>query len=622
MADPLWSSVAILCHLDNTDDTTTNLGSLGGAPGILGFSTTDQKFGAACASLAATINSDFVNAGINTAGIDMSGDFVIEGWIRSDDIASLPRLNSFSDEGATDYSDHVLSVTAAGAVTLLREVYDLATDDLISSVSDSSATGVFSEGVYHHVVIQRTSGTLVVAIDGVSAISVADTRDYSGAFFINWGTGAAAGFVDEIRLTTASRYTFPFTPPTAAFEDGGAAPTTAEGDGASAGTSTPAAVGATRGALTASSAGVATLNADAVNKTPSADGAAAGTGAAQATILNITQTNGWGFEGFWPPFTVWSFSGDRLTATGVASATFGIAESVRAFASKSAGKWYFETELVSNSSSNNVELGITQDSVALDSTASASPGAIGFLPFRVGYAFDADTREYWRHNDGVWATGDPSEGTPLDLLPTGGGYTPFAALSASSGTFVIRSRFTSSELVTPAPAGFTALFDVPGQGVGVAAGVGAAAAASGTAVAGSGAATGSSTVSGPSIAGVLGAASTAGVATASADGIPATVRDGAAAGIAAVTGLARSTATAQASSAGLSTGTGRMLFEIVGFAAGAAVAAAQAGGRTKFQTGHTAMSRQTELAARSTLTVQTSLIRPSNITAMTEVSPA
>lgn len=622
MADALWSSVAILSHLDGTDGTTVNLGYLGGAPGI-GFGVdnlTNQKFGAACAQNFVSINSDFTNAGISTAGIDMSGDFVIEGWIRPDDLTTQPWLISFNDEdvGETDYSDHVLSVTTVGAVTLLREIYDFNTEELISSTSDSSSSGVITEGVYHHVAIQRASGTLVVAIDGASVISVSDTRDYSNSFFVSWGD---IGFIDEVRLTTASRYTFPFAPPTAAFEtDGGAGPTTAEGDGTATGTTGGAIVGASRAGAAASAAGVGVASADAVDKTPRADGVAASAGTAQGHIANSSQTSGWSQVNRWPHAS-WTLSPDDKTATLAPTVLY---DEIRGVRGKSTGKWYFE---IGTSAVSSKGVGITQTDVALGAGAPPVRFSSGTVS-TWGFAFDADALEYWVRFNGAWNDGGPGASAPDGtLLP--GTQVPFADHSATSGsgqTYV--ARFTELDLLSAPPAGFTPIDDEPGN-AGTVAGTSVALGAGSAGTGGAGTSTGSSTATGPSVNGRVGSGAAIGTATASAQGIPATARNAASTAAAAVTGLARSVASTTASSAGSSIGTARMLYEITGSIAGAGTVSAAPGGRTKFRTGHTATSKvseyvargvRPELVARTSQATYTSLARPAAVTASTEAS--
>lgn len=593
MADALWSSVAILSHLDETDGTTVNLGSLGGAPGIgTGTNTTDQKFGAACANNFASIFTDGTNAGISTAGIDMSGDFVIEGWIYLTSISSTVNLIGFSDDDGTEFSDYWAAVDTDGAVSLNRDIYDVDTETLQTSYSDASASGVFSTGAYHHVVVQRASGTLALIIDGALILSVSDTRDLSSFFTVLWGSGSADGFVDEVRLTTVSRYTTPFTPPTAEFETSGAGPTLVQGDGSSAGAGTPAAIGATRGALTASSAGTAAPNADAVNKTPKGDGAAAGTSDPQGRIANATQTGGWSQLNYWPPATAWSLSSDSKTATLAPTVLY---DEIRGVKSKSSGKWYFE---IGTSAVSSKGVGITQAGVALGTGAPPVRHSSGTVS-TWGFAFNADTLEYWVRFDGTWNAGGPDALAPPDgtLLP--GAQVPYADHSATSGsgqTYV--ARFTEADLVSAPPAGFTPIDDVPGN-VGAAAGTSVATGAGARGAATVAASTGTAIAAAGIVNGRVGVGASTGVATAAADGIPATARAGTATGVATVTGLVRSTAAAQASSAGLSAGTGRMLFEIVGFAAGTAAAAAQAGGRTKFETGPTARSAIARLTATS-----------------------
>lgn len=623
MADPLWSSVAILCHLDEVDGTTVNLGYLGGAPGlfdgVFAPSITTKKFGVAAVSNAVDTLGDGTNAGVATTSLALgTGDFTVEAWIQSDLVDATNFLIKLSDSNATDYADHTLAVHDDGSVTLVRDVFDTATDNPISSTTlISSSTGLFTSGVFSHVVLQRASGVMRVAIDGVSAGTGTSTRDLTEGFRCLWGGGLDFGvsFVDEIRLTAGTaRYTTPFTPPTAAFDAFGTGGTTVEGDGSSAGAATSSIVGALRAAGVGASVGTSAPTADAVNKTPRGDGASIGAATAIAGIADATQTSGWSRLNFWPPLSAWDISTDNKTATLAPTAAY---DEVRGVRAKSTGKWYFE---VSTGGVSSKGVGITQTGVAL---------GVGFPPVRQssalvstwGFAFDADTRDYWVRFDGSWNAGGPGVGAADGtLLP--GTQVPYADQSASSGsgqTFV--ARFTEADLLSTPPAGFTAIDDIPGN-VGAAAGTSTALGAGSLGAAGAASALGASTAAGTSTIGHAGLATAPGAATAQADGIPATARDGAAAGTSAAAGVARSTARAQASAAGTSAGVGRMLFEIVGISFGTSTATALAGGRTRFQSDWTALTRRAELTALPTAAVQTALIRPSNIAATTELAEA
>jgi hypothetical protein len=92
-----------------------------------------------------------------------------------------------------------------------------------------TTTGSISATTWYHIAVVRSSGTLVVYLDGVSIGSVSLTSNLSGggssgfniARWINAPDAAEfTGYIDDLRITKGvARYTAAFTPPTAAFPD-------------------------------------------------------------------------------------------------------------------------------------------------------------------------------------------------------------------------------------------------------------------------------------------------------------------------------------------------------------------------------------------------------------------
>ena len=92
-----------------------------------------------------------------------------------------------------------------------------------------TTTGSISATTWYHIAVVRSSGTLVVYLDGVSIGSVSLTSNLSGGgssgFNIARWINAPdledfTGYIDDLRITKGvARYTAAFTPPTAAFPD-------------------------------------------------------------------------------------------------------------------------------------------------------------------------------------------------------------------------------------------------------------------------------------------------------------------------------------------------------------------------------------------------------------------
>jgi hypothetical protein len=185
------------------------------------ISTTQSKFGGSSMNFDGSANSVIYSAPststlnpISNTGNFNTGDFTIECWVYA--------------AGSGGFQCFATSRNSAGGAgtwwlglytgTLQVVWYNAASATLISNA--------ITANVWHHVAVSRSSGTTKMFVDGTltGTSSVADTTNYSvGMLSIGYSTVEAGygftGYIDEMRITRAARYTAAFTPPTTAFAD-------------------------------------------------------------------------------------------------------------------------------------------------------------------------------------------------------------------------------------------------------------------------------------------------------------------------------------------------------------------------------------------------------------------
>ena len=222
MADPLFANVTLLLHCDGADGATTitDSGPLGLASTLNGpaqLVTGAHKFSPASFMPGIGGEASFTTAlpGFGTA------DFTIELWAYFTTASGVSQRGLFQlDTGGGYYSllgGGTLAVLCGGSATW--SIYG-------AGGIHESGTGI-TTGVWHHVALERFDGTLKLYINGAEVLSVADSFDYNlggggviGSYYSNSYTHD--GYIDEFRVTKGvARYQGPFTPPTAAFDEGG-----------------------------------------------------------------------------------------------------------------------------------------------------------------------------------------------------------------------------------------------------------------------------------------------------------------------------------------------------------------------------------------------------------------
>lgn len=230
--DILYSNVAVLVH-----------GELLGAPTyILDYSPTPaiitsyngavisggrSKFGSGSLLCPGTAGAraEIAPTAAMTIG---TGDFTVEGWFYTDDVIQ-PYAVAWTI-GAYGTSTGMGGKLASDGTSVTVALYRFDPYANIA-VSHTSLKAGYVNG-WHHIVWQRTSGTVRIYVDGTNVVSGTWTGDVSLPVRVRLGTMnqytggvddfsynyAYSGSIDEFRLTVgAARYSSDFTPPTSAF---------------------------------------------------------------------------------------------------------------------------------------------------------------------------------------------------------------------------------------------------------------------------------------------------------------------------------------------------------------------------------------------------------------------
>ena len=234
--DSLWSSVRLLVNADGAAygyDSSSNkcyVSSIGNAAAT----TTNPKWGTK--SLAFDGAGDYLYVNGGTASLAFgTGDFTAETWLYMNSLPASGRFYSLFD------SREVLDTNnPTGGFNLL--VADSGTFYAGWQSGGSSATqmsgGSASSGTWFHIALVRSSGQIRLYVGGILAASsttntnanlngetlfISRNSTYSTYLENNGLMGYLNGYLDDVRLTAAARYTGTsttgtnFTVPTAAF---------------------------------------------------------------------------------------------------------------------------------------------------------------------------------------------------------------------------------------------------------------------------------------------------------------------------------------------------------------------------------------------------------------------
>lgn len=284
--DPYFAQTRLLLHMNGSNGSTTftDSSASGLVPTVYGnaqISTTQSKFGGASAAFDGA--GDYLYYTETNTGFG-SGDFTIECWIY---------LNELKDQAIYDTStlnDNNSGQRTNGFVWYIQADGKL---QLYSAQNNRGAsTTTLNIGQWYHLALTRTGSTWKYWINGqqdataiTHNVTITSTKVSIG-LVANSPTYYLNGYIDELRVTAALRYTTNFSVPTAAFPD------TADANTAW----TPANVGTTAW-FDAADATTITLNGSTVSQWADKSGNAANIAQATASQQPSYSANGLNSKG-------------------------------------------------------------------------------------------------------------------------------------------------------------------------------------------------------------------------------------------------------------------------------------------------------------------------------------
>jgi hypothetical protein len=227
--DPLWSSVRSLLHLDGADGATGIVDAKGVAwtrGGAAVLATGSKVFGASSLRLPNSTGNDYFSAASDliVASGSLRTPITIEAWMRIDALAGYqfnrnPLVGQGGAAGSTDQSFGIDD----GKVTFSRA------GTLSGGSRTVQGSTVVAINTWHHIAMTYDGNVIRVFLDGALEASATDTT----AGWQNTGSvvrlgqtlvigyeqyrQACQGYIDEVRITRACRYTATFVPRSAPF---------------------------------------------------------------------------------------------------------------------------------------------------------------------------------------------------------------------------------------------------------------------------------------------------------------------------------------------------------------------------------------------------------------------
>jgi len=208
--DPYWGQVVLLMHMEGTNgasvftDSSSRAASTTTNTAIT--STTEKKFGSTSGYFSGTTEVNFDNSFSYLACVDTTIEFFAY-------FTSLPTPgNYFYFMSAIDgLNNGVFSVSSSGRV--------------VFTTSGNAVVGDVVINTWYHIAATRSGTVTQGFLNGVKVFgSNTESGVVSGCGGIRIGRGLLAttstwfnGYIDEVRITKAVRYTANFTPPTAPF---------------------------------------------------------------------------------------------------------------------------------------------------------------------------------------------------------------------------------------------------------------------------------------------------------------------------------------------------------------------------------------------------------------------
>lgn len=225
-ADPNFSSVSLLLHMDGTNGSTNFIDSSSNAFTVTSFgnaqiSTTQSKFGGSSASFDG--NGDYLSIPDSSAFDFAGGNFTIEAWVRFSATTSRMTIASQRAAASSNYSWVFEWSNLNNGPTL-----GFSTNG--TTVSALAVTFAPLVNTWYHFAVVRDGTVVRFYVDGTK---VGTDRPIASSVLFNstapilvGGTISSAptnfmnGFIDDLRITKGvARYVANFTVPTQAFPD-------------------------------------------------------------------------------------------------------------------------------------------------------------------------------------------------------------------------------------------------------------------------------------------------------------------------------------------------------------------------------------------------------------------
>lgn len=220
-ADPNFSSVSLLLHMDGSNGSTTFTDSSSNtlaitANGNAQISTAQSKFGGASGYFDG--NADYIERSTGNAVLSFgTGDLTIEMWVYFNTVTANQVLYETGAIGGSGSRPNgfVWYLTSASKLQLFSD-----------GNNKGASTTSLAANTWNHIALVRSGGVFRYYINGTQdATSITLTADFTDNKFlmgrvIDTPDYYLNAYVDELRVTKGvARYTANFTAPTAAFPD-------------------------------------------------------------------------------------------------------------------------------------------------------------------------------------------------------------------------------------------------------------------------------------------------------------------------------------------------------------------------------------------------------------------
>jgi 6-phosphogluconolactonase (cycloisomerase 2 family) len=221
IGDANFGDVSLLLHGDGASGSTTITDSSSNAVSVTAngnaqIDTAVKKFGTG--SIEFDGSGDYLSIDGTTYPLDLSGDFTIEFFVR--------HTNASGNQKYIDTRS--ASVVIADALLIdLNTNFRLFIDGSDRLLGNAGAPSV---NTWYHIAVVRSGTSIKYFLNGTEELDYTQstpkdyTLDYAWVIAVNGSTlneHYLSGYLDELRITSAARYTSNFTPPTAAFLDTG-----------------------------------------------------------------------------------------------------------------------------------------------------------------------------------------------------------------------------------------------------------------------------------------------------------------------------------------------------------------------------------------------------------------